>query len=95
MDWAESLTKLIPLLGVPGAIFALMWYLERRTHHETRDEVRRCNEARISEAMAMVKVIEAMNAASAARDRSQEELRGALSIQASSFNQLVYAGIRR
>lgn len=78
MEWLDTLEKIVPVFGPLGAVFLVMWAWEKYDHERTRAELRRCNDLRIAEAIALKAVVESSNAASVARDASQGEISRAL-----------------
>lgn len=95
MDWADAIVKMLPVLGVPGAILITLLALEKRDHSKTREELRRCNEARVSEVMEITKVVEASTSSLEAYTRSQEQSQRSLDAHTAAVNQIMYLGSRR
>ena len=62
----ELLAKLLDIvqrLGAPGAaMFALLWYLEKRDHRETKAALSASQEKRIEQALTVTTVVESCRA---------------------------------
>lgn len=74
VEWLDAVGKLVPIFGAVGALAIAMLIWEKIEHAKTREELKRCNDKRIAEAVALTVVIAAANESSNARDDSQQEL---------------------
>ncbi len=89
MDWAIDLLKQGSALAPIVIILLGLLMLEKKEHGKTKEELKKCYESRISENAAVLGVVSSSNAASAARDASQNDIVKSMATVSASLQLLI------